>query len=91
MTTTHLETVKSFLDNGRIDEIRQPSTYGNLKVILIQGTDQVSIAKGRDGKWRYGYHSTYGNGSFINGEGCDASGYVITDSKTVARLEAITR
>ena len=44
----------------------------------------------RFGIWRLSYASHYGSGSFITGEGCDASGYVIKNKTTIAILNALT-
>lgn len=95
MTTTHEDTVRTFLADGR-RVTWSPSTgrpHGPGRLKFEMGTDEISINLGSDGKWRYYYHSTYGNGSFVYG--CpddDASGHVVKSSDLITelgRLEAI--
>lgn len=80
----HLETVKEFFETGRVEV-----EVARKRIGLSKGVDEISIRKGNDGKWRYCYHSTYGNGSFVNGEGCDASGYVILDADMIEDFDTI--
>lgn len=95
MTATHEDTVLEFLTSGRrvtwSPSTGKPLGPGRLK--FEKGTDEIAINLGSDGKWRYSYHSTYGNGSFVYG--CpddDASGHVIKNADRIHqlnRLEAI--
>lgn len=83
-TSAHLATVQDFVKDGRvqIEASRSRITYS-------KNSSEISIRKGVDGKWRYGYHSTYGNGSFVWGEGCDASGYVILDRGLIRKFDSL--
>jgi len=39
-------------------------------------------------KWRWTWSSVYGNGSGVYGEGCDGSGFVITDVDLLNQIKA---
>lgn len=91
-TSEHEETVRRFLTEGR-RITWSPSTrrlLGAGRIKFESGTDEISINLGSDGKWRYGFHSTYGNGSFVYG--CpddDAYGHVVKSPDLTDRLNLL--
>jgi hypothetical protein len=52
---------------------------------LGAGTDEWSFTRSA-GHWRWSYFSTYGNGGFVHGDACDASGFLVTDPVLTSRL-----
>lgn len=82
---SHLDTVREFVQTGR-PELAHPV---RTKIRFAKSSEEISISRSSDGKWRYGYHTVYSNGSFVNGDGCDASGYVIRDAAIIQRLEEL--
>lgn len=58
------------------------------QVVVSQDTTDYTFELLADNVWRLGYVSTYGNGSFVYGEGCDASGWVVRDAKVARTLAA---
>lgn len=54
-----------------------------------EGTTEYVLSYHRDGKWRVGFVSTYGNTQGLHGSGCDASGLVITDIELMGALDGL--
>ena len=53
------------------------------------GTDEAVFRMSRDYKWRLMMTYTYGKGSFIYGDACDASGYVLTDEEHLEFIDSL--
>lgn len=85
MNTNHADTVTEYLGSGKLTATPERSVFAPAKVTAEKGCTTFSY--GRDGKWRMTSINTYGNHSFVNGEGCDATGYVITDEATMELLD----
>lgn len=60
------------------------------RVEVQDGSTTYTFKLLADDKWRLTYVDTYGNGSFVNGPGCDASGWVVTPGWTAMLDEAVT-
>lgn len=85
----HTNTVTEYLTEGRLTATPERSASCPAKVTAEKGCTTVTFSYGRDGKWRMTSVNTYGNHSFVNGEGCDATGYVITDMGTMELLDSL--
>ncbi|TXH53632.1 MAG: hypothetical protein E6Q97_12765 [Desulfurellales bacterium] len=87
MNNNHYENANEFLLSGKLQATPERGIHCPARVVATIGCTDVTFEYGSDFKWRMTYVSTYGNGSFVNGEGCDASGYVITDIDLMERLD----
>lgn len=64
-------------------------SYGPHRVCVEEGISEYHFQRWQNGSYRLTYVSTYGNGYFPTGDGVDASGFVITDPKTITWINTI--
>lgn len=86
--TDHLANLKAHMEGARV-EVR--SGYQNPAVVFAKGVDEFHCTRYPGPVWRFDWISTYGNGHFVYGPGCDASGYVIRDPEVLAHLEGLVQ
>lgn len=72
---------------ARITVRPERGQYTNPRITLSFSCEEVCIDVHKDGKVRVGHWSVYGNHSFVNGEGCDASGFVVTDQRLLGLID----
>lgn len=65
-------------DNPRV-KTERGGRFTSDTVTVSQGSTHYAFSRDVNRTWRLAAVNTYGNVSFVNGEGCDASGYVIED------------
>jgi len=66
----------------------QDGKWVNPTVRIQDGTTGYVLSYHRDGKWRLGTTNVYGNVEWVRGEGCDASGLVITNLELMEALDS---
>lgn len=78
-----LEILENAFTDSRTDRARRGGQYSSDQVVIAKGVDEFmfnrNYGQNLNDPWRFSMINTYGNRSFVNGDVCDASGYVVPD------------
>jgi hypothetical protein len=82
--------VEELLTTGRVGKtvsVEDSSTFLPPTVVIDQNGSDWQFSLGRDGKWRLGSVSTWGNWQGISGDACGASGFTVRDREQAEILD----
>jgi hypothetical protein len=89
MTTTATAAVTALLaDNAKV-RVEREGTFVPATVAVREGCTEYQFQRDTKRVWRLATVNTYGNVQFVQGEGCDASGYVIKDKFVAEELTLV--
>lgn len=72
-----------------VSKARKGGQHSSDSLQFSEGCDDYTFRKGRDGVWRWAFVSTYGNTSFVSGDAVGASGFNVTDRRSIQHLNEL--